>query len=314
MTNSFKKARVFAPATVSNLNCGFDVLGFALNEPGDMVEMELNDSGDIILREITGDDGKLPRETELNTATAVIKLFREQTKIPFGVDLTLHKQMPLNSGLGSSAASSVAALAGINALNNYPLDKTRLLQLAMEGERLACGNAHADNVAPALYGGMVLIRSYDPLDIIELPVPEAIWVAIIHPEVSIPTREARQILPHHIPLKDAVVQWGNLAGFVAGLYNNDFDLISRSMQDVLIEPYRKSRIPYFDEMRQMANEAGVISFGISGSGPTVFALCNSNRQATHVAQILGDFLSSSNLANQTYVSPINRQGPVIQLY
>lgn len=309
-----KKVRVFAPASVSNLNCGFDVLGFALNEPGDMVEMELNDSGDIILLEITGDDGKLPRETELNTATAVIKLFREQTKIPFGVNLTLHKQMPLNSGLGSSAGSSVAALVGINALTGNPLNRNSLLQLAMEGERLACGNAHADNVAPALFGGLVLIRSYQPLEIVELPVPEGLWVAVVHPEVSIPTREARQILPQHIPLKDAVMQWGNLAAFVAGLYNNDFDLISRSMQDVLIEPYRKSRIPYFDEMRQIASEAGAISFGISGSGPTVFALCNSSRQANHVAQLLGGFLSSNNLVNQTYVSPINRRGPVIQLY
>lgn len=306
-----KSVKVFAPASVSNLNCGFDVLGFALDQPGDEVILTLNDSKKVTLEKITGDGGLLPLETEKNTASAVVQLFLKQIGAEQGVSIVLHKKMPLNSGLGSSAASSVAALTGINELMGKPLSRAELLPLAMEGERLACGNAHADNVAPSLFGGLVLIRGYNPPDVVQIPVPENLWCAVIHPEVSIPTREARQILPQMIPLRDAVVQWGNVGGLVAGFYSGDTGLIGRSMQDVIIEPVRKGRIPHFDTMREIAMENGAIGFGISGSGPTVFAFCENGNQASKVCEDISTLLGKNGLENQIYVSKINQQGPVI---
>ncbi|MDP2237937.1 MAG: homoserine kinase [Bacteroidales bacterium] len=306
-----KSVKVFAPASVSNLNCGFDVLGFALDQPGDEVILTLNDSKIVTIEKITGDGGLLPVEAGKNTASAVVQLFLKQLCVEQGVSIVLHKKMPLNSGLGSSAASSVAALAGINELMDRPLSREELLPLAMEGERLACGNAHADNVAPSLFGGLVLIRGYNPPDVVQIPVPENLWCAVIHPEVSIPTREARQILPQMIPLRDAVVQWGNVGGLIAGFYSGDLALIGRSMQDVIIEPVRKGRIPHFDAMRQIAMGEGAIGFGISGSGPTVFAFCNNEEQAANVCAKISSLLNTNAIDNQYYVSKINQQGPVI---
>lgn len=300
--------RTFAPASVSNLNCGFDILGFALEKPGDVIDLQLNDSREVSLKEITGDNGLLPTSVEKNTASAVVKLYLEQTGINQGVAVSVHKQMPLNSGLGSSAASSVAALLGINTLMGNQLSLSELLPLAMEGERLACGNAHADNVAPALFGGLVLIRNNQPADIVSIPIPDSLWVAIIHPDVSIPTREARKVLPEMIPLRDAVVQWGNVAGLIAGFYRNDPGLISRSLHDVVVEQHRSARIPFFGEMRQVAIQAQALGFGISGSGPTVFAFCTSHAIATAVTTRVSALLSQGNVSHQTYVSMINPRG------
>lgn len=313
MKNSnFRNIRVFAPASVSNLNCGFDVLGFALDQPGDEVVLTLDESQDVHLDTITGDDGKLPKEVHKNTASAVIQLYLQQIGIRQGVGVQLHKNMPLNSGLGSSAASSVAALVAINSLMGEPLSREQLLPLAMEGERLACGNAHADNVAPALFGGLVLIRGGQQPEIVALPIPKNLWCAVVHPDVHIPTREARQILPEMVPLKDATLQWGNLAGFLAGLYNSDFELMGRSMVDVIVEPHRSARIPFFDAMRQKAHEKGAFAFGISGSGPTVFAFCDSHHKAQQVTQQLTDLLLINDISNQGFVSPINTAGAVVK--
>ncbi len=313
MKNSnYRNIRVFAPASVSNLNCGFDVLGFALDQPGDEVVLTLDESQSVHLDVITGDYGLLPKEVHKNTASAVIQLYLQQIGIQQGVGVTLHKNMPLNSGLGSSAASSVAALVAINSLMGEPLRREQLLPLAMEGERLACGNAHADNVAPALFGGLVLIRGGRQPEIVPLPVPENLWCAVVHPDIHIPTREARQILPEMIALKDATIQWGNLAGFVAGLFNSDFKLMGRSMVDVIVEPHRSARIPFFDAMRQVALEKDAFAFGISGSGPTVFAFCDSQLKAQQLSQQLSGLLLNNNINNQGFVSRINTKGAVVK--
>ncbi|MBK9291869.1 MAG: homoserine kinase [Bacteroidetes bacterium] len=305
---SDQKIAVFAPATVSNLNCGFDVLGFALHAPGDTVEMELNNSGKVELAGITGDGGLLPTEPERNTATAVVRMFFDKQKLPYGARVWLHKGMPLNSGLGSSAASAVAALVAINALTGNKMSKDELLLLAMEGERLACGSAHADNVAPCLFGGLVLIRSYDPVEVVQLPVPDGLHCMVVHPHVHIPTREAREAMPKAIPLKTAVAQWANLAGFVSACYTGDLGLMGRSMTDMVAEPVRAPRIPLFDDMKAKALSSGALAFGISGSGPTVFGFFATEAQAAACGHETGAMLSQAGIGNEWYTSAINQHG------
>lgn len=301
----------FAPASVSNLNCGFDVLGFALDAPGDKVELRANNSGVVRIGGITGDGGLLPREAEKNTASAVIQRYLDQTGIRQGVDVFVHKMMPLNSGLGSSAASSVAALVAINAMMGNLLSREALLPLALEGERLACGHAHADNVAPSLLGGLVLIRSYDPLEVVSLPVPPDLWCVVVHPDVSVPTKTARQMLPVQIPLGTAVRQWGNLAGLVAALFRNDMALLARSMHDGIAEPVRSPLIPHFDDMKQAALQEKAIAFGISGSGPTIFAFADEQHKALLLAKKLSALLDEKGIRNEAYVSRINTKGAYV---
>lgn len=306
-----QSVKVFAPASVANVSCGFDVLGFALHRPGDMVEMQLNESGRVSLDHIEGDEGRLPRETEKNIVSAVVINYLQHLGVKQGVGIKLCKQMPFGSGLGSSSASAVAGLVAINELMDRPMTREELLPFAMEGERLASGNAHADNVAPALLGGLVLIRSYDPLDVVRLPYPENLCVALVYSHVEIPTMAARKIIRSSIPMKNAIRQWGNVGGLVAGFCTNNIDLIGRSMEDVVVEPIRAMLIPMFYEMRELALENKAIGFGISGSGPTVFALCDNKETAQNIASVLHDLLEQSGIESTTYVSDINKTGPVI---
>jgi homoserine kinase len=306
-----KSIRVFAPATVANLSAGYDVLGLAVHVPGDEVVITLNDTNKITLDEVTGDDGKLPRDPEKNIVSAVVKMYLQQRQISIGASISLHKKMPFGSGLGSSSASAVAGLIAINALMDQPWERKALLPLAMEGERLACGSAHADNVAPSLLGGVVLIRSYDPLDVISLPVPEGIFISLVYPHVNVPTGEARKIIKPQVSLKDAVTQWGNVGGIVAGFCTNDIDLIGRSMQDVIIEPTRAILIPHFYTLKQIALEQGALGFSISGSGPTVFALSKSETIAQNIAQQLNAFLLEKSVISDIFVSEINPIGAKI---
>jgi homoserine kinase len=308
--------RVFAPATVANVACGFDIMGFAINDPGDEVVMRLtNQPGQVIIEKIVGDDGKLPLDPDKNTVGVVVKQLLAQVQSCHGMAITLYKQMPLGSGLGSSAASAVAGLFAANELlRRYEPEKAvarqeDLLPFAMEGERLACGSAHADNVAPALLGGFVLIRSYDPLDVIRVPTPEALRVTVIHPHVEVQTRDARSILRKQISLKDATVQWGNTAGLIAGLWQCDLELIGRSMQDVIIEPIRSLLIPGFDSVKANALEAGALGCGISGSGPSVFALSKTQEVAEEVGRKMQNAFGALNIDSEVYVSSVNRQGP-----
>ncbi len=309
MKNSIK---IFAPATVANVVCGFDVLGFAVNAPGDEVVMRRVEKPGITIKKITGDDGRLPLDAAKNTVSASVKHYLDHIGRPdLGIEIELHKKMPIGSGLGSSSASTVAGLFAINELLDKPLSPMELVPFAMKGEELACGYGHADNVAPAILGGFVLIRSYEPLEIIRLPHPESLYCAIIFPEVDVPTRDARQMIRQKVFLKDAVTQWGNIAGLVSGLFLKDIDLIGRSMKDILVEPVRSILIPDFYKMREMAMESGAVSFGISGSGPSVFAFCKNEADAVFITQKIAKHLDSLGIFSKTYVSPINKKGPII---
>ncbi|WP_421942315.1 homoserine kinase [Pedobacter sp.] len=302
--------KVFAPATVANVVCGFDVLGFAVNEPGDEVEMRLTDKPGVTIKRITGDDGKLPLDAAKNTVSASVQHYLQHINRPdVGVEIELHKKMPIGSGLGSSSASTVAGLFAINKLMGDLLTAKELVPFAMKGEELACGYGHADNVAPAIMGGFVLVRSYDPLDVISLPTPEGMYAAIVYPEVDVPTKDARQMIRSKVFLKDAVTQWGNVAGLVSGLFMKDFDLIGRSMKDVLVEPTRSILIPGFEDLRKLAMENGAIGFGISGSGPSVFALATDEATAKKITKAQQQYLNKLNINSKAFVSSVNAEGP-----
>jgi homoserine kinase len=301
---------VFAPATVANVVCGFDVLGFAVNEPGDEVIMRVTNKPGITISKITGDNGRLPLDPAKNTVSVSVQHYLNSLgRKDIGLDIELHKKMPIGSGLGSSSASTVAGLFAIKTLLGDDADPVKLLPFAIKGEEMACGHGHADNVAPALFGGFVLIRSYEPLDVVRLPHPEGLCCAIIFPDVDVPTREARQIIRKNIQMKDAVTQWGNIAGLVSGLFMNDIDLIGRSMKDILVEPVRSMLIPDFYMMREMAMELGAVSFGISGSGPSVFAFTHDEDTANRITKKLQQHLTAINIGSNTYVSTINDKGP-----
>ncbi|MBS1526915.1 MAG: homoserine kinase [Bacteroidetes bacterium] len=305
-----KSIKVFAPATVANVVCGFDVLGFAVNEPGDEVIMNMVDKPGITISKITGDNGRLPLDPKRNTVSVSVEHYLKSIdRTDVGFDIELHKKMPIGSGLGSSSASTVAGLFAAKTLLGDETDPVKLLRFARKGEEMACGHGHADNVAPALLGGFVLIRSYDPLDVVKLPHPKGLHCAIVFPDVDVPTREARQIIRNKIQMKDAVTQWGNIAGLVSGLFMNDIDLIGRSMHDVLVEPTRSILIPDFYKMRDMAMELGAVSFGISGSGPSVFAFTRDEDTAKRITQRLGQHLAKLKINSFTYESSINDHGP-----
>ncbi len=303
---------VFAPATVANVVCGFDVLGFAVNEPGDEVIMRLTGKPGISISKITGDNGRLPLDPAKNTVSVSVQHYLNSIgRNDIGLDIELHKKMPIGSGLGSSSASTVAGLFAIKTLLGDDADPATLLPFAMKGEEMACGHGHADNVAPALLGGFVLIRSYEPLDVVRLPHPAGLHCAIVFPDVDVPTREARQIIRNKINMKDAVTQWGNIAGLVSGLFMQDIDLIGRSMKDILVEPVRSMLIPDFYRMREMAMELGAVSFGISGSGPSVFSFTKDEDTARKITETLQQHLSKLGIGSNAYVSTINDRGPKV---
>ncbi len=308
MKNKGKKIKVFAPATVANLACGFDVMGLAINEPGDEVSIELNDSGELRIIKITGDEGKLTLDSKKNTVTVSILNMMKQMGKKLGADISLRKKMPLGSGLGSSAASSVAGVFAMNELLGRPFSRTELIPFAMEGERIACGSAHADNVAPCMLGGIVLIRSYDPLEIISLPVPKDLYLAVVHPHIEVMTRDARAVLPKKIDLKTGIKQWANTAALVAGLYSSDYKLIGRSVVDHVAEPARAALLPHFLELKEVVMGSGALACSISGSGPSVFALCKSEKNAVLVSSAMKKFYKKYKIGSETFVSKVNTKG------
>ena len=302
--------RVFAPATVANVACGFDIFGFAVDSPGDVVELTRRDTPGVVITDIIGDEGRLPREAARNTAGISIQRYLQHIdRTDVGVDLLLTKQMPLGSGLGSSAASAVAGVFAINELLDRPLQTIDLLPFAMEGERIACGSAHADNVGPSLLGGFVVVRSYNPLDVIKLDTPAGMHATLVHPDIEVNTKDARFILKNEVSLKNTIIQMGNVAGLVAGLMKPDYDLISRSMVDVIIEPVRAILIPQFGEVKQAALDNGALGCSISGSGPSMFALCRDAETAQRVGQAMQEAFLAVGITSEVYVSEINRQGP-----
>ena len=304
-----REVRVYAPATVANVACGYDVLGFAIAEPGDEVVVRHSDKPGLRITRITGDGGRLPRDIEHNTAgVAAADLLRHLGMSDRGIEMEVHKKMPSGSGLGSSAASAVAGAFAVNHLIGEPMTKKQLLPFAMAGESSADGAWHADNVAPCLLGGIVFIRSNEELDIAELPVPDNLWAAVVHPELEILTKVAREILPREIPLTNATQQIGNLGGLICGLIQRDYGLISRSIHDVIAEPRRQKLIPDFYKAKRAAMAHGALGFSISGAGPSVFALCEGEDAARSVAEAVSKVFSDLPLANQIHVSRINPQG------
>jgi len=305
------EVRVFAPATVANIACGFDVMGFAIDEPGDELVLRISSNPGVRITRITGENGKLPLEASLNTAGKPILSMVKDLNITCGIEIEIHKRMPLGSGLGSSAASAVAAAFALDRLLELNLTKEQLLPYALEGEQLASGSIHADNVAPCLYGGFVIIRSYSPIDIIELDVPENLYCTVIHPQIEISTKESRRILPTEIPLSKAITQWGNTAALVAGLLKSDYELIGRSLQDVVIEPVRSQLIPGFYNIKKAAMDLGALGCSISGSGPSMFALSTSMETATNIGFAMQKSLLEYQLQAEVYVSKINNNGPKV---
>ena len=306
-----KSIRALAPATVANVSCGFDIFGFAVEAPADEVVMTLKEEPGVVIKQITGDGGKLPLEANRNTSGVAAEAFLRKIQSNLGVEITLHKRLPLGSGMGSSAASSVAALVGINHLHNNPFSREELLPFAMEAERIACGSAHADNVAPALLGGFVLIRGYDPLDVAKIPTPDNLYCTLVHPHLELRTEDSRRVLKSSIPIKDAITQWGNIAGLVVGLMKPDFGLISRSLSDVVAEPIRSVLIPGFNGIKAEAVRHGALGCGISGSGPTIFALSTSQGIAENVANAIQQQFTSIHLKSDVFVSRINNVGAKI---
>lgn len=309
----------FAPASISNLNCGFDVLGGALAEPGDRVTARRTDRPGVHLAGVEGDDGRLPREPEANTASVAVRaLFQEMTLrgaavgAEVGVELYLAKGLPLASGLGSSAASAVAAVVAVDALLGLEQPRSALLAAAVEGERVACGAGHADNVAPSLHGGLVLVRSTEPLDVVDLAVPAELRVVLLHPELEIATREARNMLPRALPLSTAVAQWGNVGALVAALYREDWELLSRALVDEVAEPVRSKLIPGFDQVRLAARQGGALGMGLSGSGPTLFAFCRGDQVAGRVAEAMAEtFRREAGTACRTWTSTLAEGARVV---
>jgi homoserine kinase len=300
----------FAPATVANVICGFDVFGFAVDAPGDEVVARARAEPGVAIASIAGDGGRLPRAAEQNTAGAAALALLAQLQPAFGVELELHKRMPMGSGLGSSAASAVAAVVAVNALCGAPFSREELLPFALAGEQVSCapGAVHADNVAPSLLGGFVLIRGMHPLDVVPLPVPEALACALVHPAFEVLTAQARRVLPETIHLGAAVAQWGNVAGLVAALYRSDLALLSRSLHDVVVEPVRAPLIPGFEEVRVAALGEGALGCGISGACPTMFALCDGRATAQRAGHAMQAAFARHGIVSEVYVSGVNEQG------
>lgn len=303
-----KSVKAFAPATVANVSCGFDILGFAIDAMGDTVELIRKDEPGLTVVSIEGDGGRLPYEVEKNTCAVAIQAMLDELGQQIGMDIYLKKGLPLGSGMGSSAASAVAALVAANRLLGDPFEKKALLPFAIAAEKAACGAGHADNVAPSLLGGFVLIRDYHPLDVIKLHVPDGLYCALLHPHFELKTSDSRSVLRDQISLKHSTIQSGNVAGFIAGLYQEDFDLISRSLKDVIAEPYRAVLIPGFYEMREALKSIGALGMGISGSGPTLFALSKGSEKAEEIRSAAEEIYQKIGLGVDVYFSAINTRG------
>ncbi|WP_417886185.1 homoserine kinase [Zunongwangia sp.] len=301
-----KEIKVFAPATVANLSCGFDVLGCCLDNVGDEMIIKKNDLNELRITKLEGQD--LPMEVDQNVAGVAVKAMLENLQSSEGFDIEIYKKIKAGSGIGSSAASSAGAVFAVNKLLGSPLKNAELLPFAMEGERLASGNAHADNVAPALLGGFTLVKSYHPLEVLSLPSPEELNVVILHPQIEVKTKDSRAIIKRNISLDKAVSQWGNLGALVSALYTNDYDLLGRSLKDEIVEPIRSILIPYFDEIKALALESGALGFGISGSGPSVYAMCRGREQAEKVKVKIAQFMEKQSITYDLHLSKINPEG------
>jgi homoserine kinase len=303
-----KSIKVKAPATVANLVCGFDILGLCLHEPYDIMDVRLLNEKKIIIE--SADGYPLPSDPAENTAGAPLVEMLNELEENIGFEIIIHKHIKPGSGIGSSAASAAGAVVAANLLLDGKFSNEDLVRFAMFGEKVASGVKHADNIAPCIYGGITLIRSIFPLDIISIPAPD-LFVTVVHPQIEVKTADARQILRKEVLLKDAIKQWGNIAGLVAGFMKNDLDLIGRSLEDVIIEPVRSILIPGFDEVKQKSKEAGAMGGGISGSGPSIFMLSKDEATARIVESLMKEIYERIGIPYHTYVTTINQQGVTV---
>jgi len=300
------KIQVFSPATVANVSCGFDTMGFALSKLGDEMIFEKNDSKEVVISKITGAD--LPYDTDKNVVGVVAKKMLIDAQADFGLDIQITKNFKPGSGLGSSAASGAGTAVAVNKMLDSKFSDLELVRYGMLGEKIACGAEIADNVSAAIYGGFILVRSYEPLDIVKIPTPKDLIATVIHPQIEVKTEDARRVLKKEIPLKTAIAQWANVGGLVSGLYEGDFDLISRSLVDHVAEPARKHLIPHFDATKNAALAAGALGAGISGSGPSIFALSKGIETANNVADAMRNVFQGTDIEFTVYVSEISDQG------
>jgi homoserine kinase len=306
-----KSIKVFAPASVSNVGPGFDLMGFALEHPGDEIIVTRKSRSGILIRKISGDGNVLPKNPKLNTTTVAIKSLLDKYKLSEGLEIEIRKKMGIGSGLGSSAASSVGGVFAVNKLLDLKLTKDELLEHALAGEIIASGSLHADNIAPALYGGFIVVRSYDPIEILKINYPRKLYVSIVYPDIVIKTCEARKMLPRMVPRKTAVAQAGNSAGLITGLLTSDYELIGKSIKDSIAEPHRSKLIPCYDAVREAAFNAGALNCNITGSGPSMFAFSLSEDEAKSINTAMKKAVKHYGYNSKTYISKINRLGPKV---
>lgn len=302
--------KVYAPASVANVAVGFDILGFAIEKPGDEIIIKQGKQPGLVISKITGDKKKLPYELEKNTAGyAALKFLEHIGEADRPLEMEIHKKMPFGSGLGSSAASAVAGVYGVNEFIGSPLEKKDLLPFAVLGEQIADGAYHADNVAPSLFGGMVMVRNAT-LDYVKIPIPYGLYVSAIYPHISILTKDSRSVLSDDLKLKTHIEQSSHLGFFLAGMYTSNFEMIGKSLKDILIEPQRAQLIPHFYEMKDLAMDGGALGFSISGAGPTVFGLFDNSLKCENASEQISQLLSKNGIKNTVYNSKINLEGAV----
>ena len=298
--------KIFSPATVANVACGYDVLGFCLDAVGDEMLIRKVDKKGIRITKIEGFE--LPFKTELNVAGVSALAMYETLQPDCGFEIEIYKNIKPGSGIGSSAASAVGSVFGMNALLGSPYNKTELTQFAMKGEALASKCEHADNLAPALFGGFTLVKSLSPLEILEIPSPDNLYATIIHPQIEVKTADSRAILPKEVKLQEAIVQWANFGSLIHSLHTNNYQLMKRSLHDAIIEPHRSKLIPFYKEVKQAALNAGALGTNISGSGPSIFSLCNGIETATMVSDAIKKVYLSTGIKFDIHISKINIEG------
>ena len=298
--------KLFCPATIANISCGFDVLGLCLETVGDEMIIRKSDVKGIKITKIVGEE--LPLETSKNVAGVAALALLDAIDYKFGFEIEIYKNIKPGSGIGSSAASAAGAVFGINELLGKPFKRKELVEFAMKGEAIASGSEHADNVAPAILGGITLVRSSAPLDIIKIESPSELFATVIHPQIELKTSEMRAVLQPMIPLKSAILQWGNLGGLIAGFYTSDYELIGRSLHDEIVEPLRGPFIPKFDVIKKTAIENGALGSGISGSGPSIFALSKGIETANRIAKAMLVVYEDMNMPFEIHVSKVNTEG------
>jgi homoserine kinase len=298
--------KIFSPATVANVACGYDVLGFCLDAVGDEMLIRKVDKKGIRITKIEGFE--LPFKTELNVAGVSALAMYETLQPDCGFEIEIYKNIKPGSGIGSSAASAVGSVFGMNALLGSPYNKTELTQFAMKGEALASKCEHADNLAPALFGGFTLVKSLSPLEILEIPSPDNLYATIIHPQIEVKTADSRAILPKEVKLQEAIVQWANFGSLIHSLHTNNYQLMKRSLHDAIIEPHRSKLIPFYKEVKQAALNAGALGTNISGSGPSIFSLCKGIETATLVSEAIKKVYLSTGIKFDIHISKINIEG------